>query len=225
MWRAGLKFICPVDVQIHLHHLLWRLSFLHWIACTFVKNHLEYSWSLFCSLLSSGILNSLTSLNKSWYMLIFIYCGIMFASIFWRIFLHLYTWGTSVCISCTVFVWLWYHNISFIRQPEVPPSFFFWRRWYRVGVISLNIAEFSSITIWAQILHFGVLLNENFSFLNSYWAIQIICFMLSCVVCVFWEIGPFHLNCQIYMHIVFQSIFLWVFWCSRVCSDNLFLIP
>lgn len=42
------------------------------------------------------------------------------------------------------------------------------------------LVEFSSITIWAQILHFGVLLNENFSFLNSYWAIQIICFMLSC---------------------------------------------
>ena len=30
------------------------------------------------------------------------------------------------------------------------------------------LLEFSSITIWAQILHFGVLLNEKFSFVNSY---------------------------------------------------------
>lgn len=152
--------------------------------------------------------------NKSWYIIIFIYCWIVFASIFWRIFCICIHEGHQSVLS-VLFVWFWYHNISFISNLGSSLLFIlFLKEMVQSQCYFFKyLVDFSSITTWAQILHFGVLLNEKFSFINSYrlFKLSILCWIVE--VCVFWEIGPFHINCQIYMHIVVHSIFLWIFWC------------
>lgn len=78
LWMS--RYICIICCEDYLSFTELLLHFCQKSLGIFVW----VSFWVLCYLVKYWI--ALHLWNKSWYMLIFIYCGIMFASIFWRIF-------------------------------------------------------------------------------------------------------------------------------------------
>ena len=151
---------------------------MNFVKHLFFINWYDHMIFLFSLLIWWVALNDFRRLNQSYIprinptlscVIIFIYCWIVFASIFWRIFCICIHEGHQSVLS-VLFVWFWHHNISFISNLGSSLLFIlFLKEMVQSRCYFFKyLVDFSSITTWAQILHFGVLLNEKFSFINSY---------------------------------------------------------
>ena len=104
----------------------------------------------------------------------------------------------------------WYEDhTSFLKWIESILSSFFWKRLCKTGVISsVNIWKNSPVKrLWAWKIFFFWALNYKFNFLNSYWNIWIIyfilCFGISCFSSI-WSISSVR-----HMYVKLFTVFLY----------------